>query len=719
MSGEQTERAQPPRDRASSEASRAHVARWLVPALLIVVWLVVGSTLGPLAGKTSEVQKNDNSAFLPSSSESTEVVKLDKLFVPTETFPAILVYTRDGGLTQEDLAKINADTKAIADHFGNQLAAPPIGPIPSTKGGGGSVPAAQVILQFATTNGDELHTDVQWVRDQIQQTPGLQAHVTGPGGILADLLTVFKGIDGVLLVATGLIVLVILIIVYRSPLLPLIVLGSAVLALGAANGVVYLLAKHDVLTLNGQSQGILDVLVLGAATDYALLLVARYREELRRHRRQTDAIWIAWRAAAAPIAASGGTVILALLCLLISDLKSNKGLGPIGAIGIACAVLASLTFLPAVLALVGRVAFWPFRPRYDSRPMEMHGVWAKIATYIGRRSRLVWVAATLALLVLSLGLVQLKASGIPQTKGFSKTVDSTTGQDVLSQYFPAGSGSPAEIIVKAEKLEAVLTAARGVQGVAAAHPFSGAGNSEQSDTEPVIVNDLARVDATLTADASSPQAFDTIRALRQAVHAVPGAEAKVGGFSAINLDVQDTAKRDRSVIIPIALVVVFFILVALLRAVFAPLLLVATVVLSFFATLGVCGVAFHSFFGFAGEDSSFPLFAFIFLVALGVDYNIFLMTRVREEAQRDGHRQGVLTGLTVTGGVITSAGVVLAATFAALSVLPLVFLVEISFAVAFGVLLDTLVVRSLLVPAITLDIGKFVWWPGKLRRGPD
>jgi RND superfamily putative drug exporter len=406
-------------------------------------------------------------------------------------------------------------------------------------------------------------------------------------------------------------------------------------------------------------------------------------------------------------------VILALLCLLVSDLRSNRGLGPVGAIGIACALVAMLTLLPAALALGGRGWFWPFRPQFGSPRKQHYGIWARLARTIGRRYRVVWVSTLVVLLVLTLGLTRLEASGVPQSDAFSTTVDSTVAQNELAQHFPAGPGSPAEIIANSGSLHQVVAAAKAVPGVASVVPYPG---DISPGTPPKVVNGLARVDATLNVQVDSADASDIVNRLRDAVHAIPPADAKVGGFSAINLDVQRTSQRDRTVIIPLVLVVVFVILSLLLRSLLGPLLLVITVLLSFFATLGVSGLMFRDVFGFAGADSAFPLLAFVFLVALGVDYNIFLMTRVREEVIKRGHRAGTLVALAVTGGVITSAGVVLAATFSALSVLPLVFLAEISFAVAFGVLLDTLVVRSLLVPSLVVDVGRPVWWPSALRR---
>jgi RND superfamily putative drug exporter len=572
-------------------------------------------------------------------------------------------------------------------------------------------------VQYAGDDPEKLRGDITWLRDRVRSHDGLTAYVTGPAGVFADLLVVFDSINGVLLLVTAGVILLILIVVYRSPLLPLLVLLSAGAALGLANGIVYLLAKAEVITLSGQTQGILDVLVLGAGTDYALLVVSRFREELRRHESRFDAMRVAWRASVEPIVASGGTVVLGLLCLLISDLASNRGLGPVAGIGIACALLAMLVFLPAVLALIGRAAFWPFRPRYGSPPAEETGVWARVAAMVGNRPRTVWALTLTVLAILAVGMVRLEAGGIPQTESFVGQTDSQTGQRVLGEHFPAGAGSPAIVLARAETIDAVTAAVNSVAGVAEVVPFTG--GPPGSAQGPKVVDGLVRLDVTLVAAPDSDAANRAIRDLRRVTHAVPGADANVGGFTAINLDVQDTAKRDRNVIIPVVLGVVFVILMLLLRAVVAPILLILTVVLSFLATLGVSGVVFRDVFGFAGADSSFPLFAFVFLVALGIDYNIFLMTRVREETVRRGHRAGTLLGLAVTGGVITSAGVVLAATFAALGVLPLVFLAELAFAVAFGVLLDTLVVRSLLVPALMVDFGRVVWWPSRLARVAD
>jgi putative drug exporter of the RND superfamily len=362
-----------------------------------------------------------------------------------------------------------------------------------------------------------------------------------------------------------------------------------------------------------------------------------------------------------------------------------------------------------------RWVFWPRVPRYGAEDEKLSGLWARVAGFIGRRSRMSWVLTTLVLLAGSFFATTLKADGLSIADSFTTSQESVTGQQILGTHFPAGSGNPAVIIAKADKAAEVVAAAQAVPGIDQVVPYTGAAPGDTT-AQPKVVDGLVMLDAVLSSPSDSPQAQQTVRDLRDAVHAVPGADAKVGGFTAINYDTQQSSQRDRTVIIPIVLVVILLILMLLLRAVVGPVLLVLTVVLSFTATMGVCALFFNHVFHFAGADSSFPLFAFVFLVALGVDYNIFLTTRVREETVALGTRRGILKGLTVTGGVITSAGVVLAATFSVLGTLPLVFLAELGFAVAFGVLLDTLVVRTFLVPALWYDVGRPVWWPSRLAR---
>ena len=505
----------------------------------------------------------------------------------------------------------------------------------------------------------------------------------------------------------------ILLLIYRSPVF-LPVLISAGFALVLAQAVVYLFAKSGALTVDGQSQGILSVLVLGASTDYALLLISRFKENLHREDSWATAMRGAWRGAFPPIAASGATVILGLLCLLLSDLNSNKSLGPVGAIGIACAVLAMTVFLPALLMLFDRYWFFPFVPRHDDVVTHDRGLWGGVARLVGRRARVVWIATAVVLAGAALFTTQLDADGLTTAESFTTEVDSVRGQEVLARHYPAGSGVPVSIIGAEADSSQLLQVVRDVPGIADAQLRTDGGPS----APPKVVDGKVQVEGVLETSADSPEAEEAVLNVRSAVDEV-STDVLVGGGTAVVYDIKQESARDTRVIIPAILVVIFLVLAVLLRAIVAPLLLVATVVLSFLATLGVCALVFDHVFGFAGADPSFPLFAFVFLVALGIDYNIFLMTRVREEAKLHGTRQGTLKGLAVTGGVITSAGVVLAATFSALGVLPLVPFAELGFAVAFGVLLDTLIVRSLLVPALAHELDDKVWWPGSLRRNAD
>ncbi|MEU5987891.1 MMPL family transporter [Spirillospora sp. NPDC047418] len=668
-------------------------SKWAV----LAVWVVLLMALGPLAGKLGDVEENDAAAWLPAGAESTQVVQMEEQFRKDETMPAVIVYERSGGLTAADRAKAASDVTALQKLPGAQQVQ---GPFASKDG--------KALQTFVPLTDEDITGAVDSARDIAKRgPPGLAAHVTGPAGSGADMFEVFQSLDGFLLMAAGLVVIVLLLFIYRSPILWFVPVLSAVFALGLAQSTVYLLAKYADLTVNGQSAGILTVLVFGVATDYALLLVARYREELHRHEDRHEAMAFALRRAAPAIIASAATVAVGLLCLLLADMNSTSGLGPVAAAGVLTALAAMTTLLPALLVIFGRWLFWPLVPRYDEKYLKPeayeaeHSVWSRVAALVGRRPRALWAVTMLGLVVLTLGLGTLKADGLSDAGQFTGTPDSVKGSASVARHFPAGSGSPAVVIGRAPASEQIAQTVRGTSGVAELGP-------------PMTVNGLVKYEAVLKDPADSAAARTTIDRLRAAVHDVPSADAKVGGTTATSLDIKRASARDNKVIIPIVLAVVLLILIALLRAVVAPLLMIGTVVLSFLASLGACAVIFQQGFGFEGTDAGFPLLAFIFLVALGVDYNIFLMHRVREESQALGTRRGIRRGLTVTGGVITSAGLVLAATFASMVTLPLVSMVEMGFVVAFGVLLDTLVVRSLLLPALAHDIGRRIWAPGRL-----
>jgi RND superfamily putative drug exporter len=729
---------------------RSTIVRAVLVGVALVVWLGIGSVGGMAQGKLSQVQTNDASAFLPSSAESTKAAEESKGFVDTETLPAlVVVQPEDGGdVTADQLAAVQewaAGVPAQALPAGNDgtwseylVGEPAV--VPSEDG---EALLVAFSLDGATADellaGDEGVTDsfVLALRDSLEADLGatatsagelgLNAWVTGPAGFVADLVTAFGGIDGVLLLVALGAVLLILAIVYRSPFLPFVVILTAVFALCLAGLVVYHLAKNGTIVLNGQSQGILSILVVGASVDYALLLVARYREELHHVDHPAAAMRRALRACVEPIAASAGTVIAGVLCLLLSDLGSNRSLGPVAAIGIASALLGALTLLPALLLVFGkrsRVLFWPRAPRADAvdaaavDPAQGAGVWARLARFVGRRDRAVWILTALALCVGAAFLPTLNASGTSQVDIFLTDVDAVSGEAVLADHFPAGAVQPAIVIVDEADVDVVTAAAEGVEGVDSVAPYTGApagAGAPATGAPPVVVDGRVRLDVTTTASADTQAAVATVEDLRAAVHDV-SPSAVVGGAAAETLDTQLASERDLRVIVPVVLLVIGLILMFLLRSVVAAALLLVANVLSFAAALGVSAIFFNHVFGFAGADPVVPLFAFVFLVALGVDYSIFLMTRVREESVKVGTRAGVVRGLAVTGGVITSAGVVLATTFAALGVIPLLFLAQIAFIVAFGVLLDTLVVRSLLVPALVHDLGRRTWWPSALGR---
>ncbi|MFF4591086.1 MMPL family transporter [Streptomyces sp. NPDC001388] len=680
-------------------------AKWLVLAL----WLVVLFLVAPFASKLTDAQDNDAASWLPGSAESTQVLEISKDFRP-EQIPAVVVYARDGGLTAQDRAQITADAgrlKQLTDH--GIRGAETRGPVYDRQA---DPRAAQIYVPITMDEKgwERIAPAVDSIRDVTGKGgAGLAVHITGPGGTSADFSEAFEGIDSTLLLSAMAVVIVMLLITYRSPTLLLVPLLGVVAALFTAQALIYFLAEHGGLTVNGQSAGILTVLVFGAGTDYALLLVARYREELRRHEDRHEAMALALHRAGPAVLASGATVVLSMLVLMAAEMNSTAGLGPVAAIGVAVALLAMMTLFPALLVICGRWIFWPVIPHFGTPDPTERGVWARTGRGIARNPRMIWAVTALVLAVCSLGLIQLRAEGISNADAFTGKPDSITGQQVSEEYFPAGSGDPLVIVsdqAQARQVGQVVAATEGVVPTSLGLP---------EGTKP-LYDGKVLFEATMAAPADSEAAKQTVERVRDAVHAVPDADAKVGGGTAALLDMDRATTHDNLLIIPLVLAVVLLILGALLRAVVAPLLLVGTVILSFASALGISALAFRHLFDYAGESTDFPLFVFVFLVALGIDYNIFLTTRIREEAARQGTRKGVVTGLATTGSVITSAGLVLAGTFAALGTLPMVAFAEIGFAVALGVLLDTFVVRSVLVPALFLDVGPKVWWPHRLAR---
>lgn len=687
------------------------VAGWITHRktkyVVILLWIAALVLLGPLSAKLGSVQKNDQKSFLPSTAESTKALDIQAKFGSANTIPAIVLYESDTKLTKTQLTKIQSDAEAFSqrkDLDSSQLKASD-GQIPVFPSKDGKAAQLYVPLDLGASGFDKVGPAVKSLTNTASKdAASMQVYVTGPAGQADDFSKAFEGIDTTLLFAAGGVVIFILLLTYRSPILWLLPVISAGVALGLAQGAVYLLAKYADLTVNGQSAGILTVLVFGAGTDYALLIVARYREELRRHEDRHEAMAKALHRAGPAVLASGATVVVGLLCLLLAQINSTRGLGPVAAVGIVVGVGVMLTLLPALLVLVGRWIFWPRIPRFDQTEPNDNGIWSRVGKVIAKGPRVTWIVTTLILVALSFGVVSLNATGLSNKEQFTTAQPSVKGEEALARHFSADESTPLVVVAKSAKADEVLRAVTAVKGI----------DASAVAQAPQTRDGFALINAPLTSAADSAEATKTVERTRNAVANITGADALVGGTTAINYDVQKLSGDDNRLIIPVILLAVFLILAILLRALVAPIILIVTVVLSFGAALGVSGLVFEHILGFGGADTSFPLFAFVFLVALGIDYNIFLMTRVREEALHSGTHKGALIGLSATGGVITSAGLVLAGTFAVLATLPLVFLAELGFAVAFGVLLDTIIVRSVLVTALNLDVGRWMWWPSKL-----
>jgi len=668
--------------------------------LILALWVLLAAAAGPLAGKFESAQQNEPSSFLPGNAESVRVLDASDGFSSGQGTPAIVVYSAPDGFSESGRAAVGARREAIASAGieGVTAVTPPVYAQDGT--------AALLTVPIVAGGDEEVLIDgVDSIREVAAEDlpAGLEAKVTGPAGFSADASAAFEGINSTLLFATASLVFVLLVLIYRSPVFWVLPLLSVLLAETVVRGLGYLLASAGVV-INGQVGGILLVLVFGAGTDYALLLTARYREELRLVEDRHEAMRIAVRQAGPAILASAGTVVAALLCLSLAQVSSTAGLGPVGAMGVAVAAVAMLTVLPALLLIGGRRAFWPFVPRYGSEEAARRGSWRRLGEWIERRHRPVWVVTALALGALALGALTLD-DNVTTANAFRGDVESVQGQELIDRSFPSGASAPTVVLVTdPAQVEAVRAAAAESSVVASVgEPETGAPGT--------------RFDVTLDADPFGEEGYAAIKTLRADLRAIAGDAVLVGGATAEEADLRAATERDTKLLVPLVLLVVFAILVLLLWALAAPLMLMATVVLSFFSAIGASLIAFSLFTDFPGEDPSYPLFAFIFLVALGVDYNIFLMARVREESQRLSTRDAMLTSLAVTGGVITSAGVVLAGTFSVLAVLPLIALTQLGVTVALGVLLDTLVVRSILVPALTFELGERTWWPARSRRG--
>jgi putative drug exporter of the RND superfamily len=666
-------------ERAVLRTLTGRLTAWLVLAVAV---LAAGAVFA-FAGEVET--SNDPTATLPEGAESTKVAVLERQLPSGRQNPALIVYSRGGpALTEADKAKIVADAGVV------RASSPPIYAEKQDA-------ALLAVVLPADLSAQELIDRVGDLRAAAQKDlpTGLTAQVTGGAGFTADIADSFTGANTTLLIVTVIVVTVLLLVTYRSPVLWIVPLAVVGIADRVASSLIAVLSRHSDLTVGDSTVGIVTVLVFGAGTDYALLLISRYREELHEHEDRREAMRKALRGAGPAVIASAVTVVLSLLTLLLASLGDTVALGVTAALGIGVAALFALVVLPPALVVCGRGLFWPFVPRVGDA--INHGLWSRVGRAVARRPGLVTVVSIVILGALSAGVPGTRL-GLSQTEQFRVEAESVAGLETLSRSFPAGAADPAVVVADPAQAQAVLAAVTSTPGIAQARI------AEQTPT-------VARIDATLTAAPDTTESYDTIRTLRSNVHAVTGADALVGGSVATALDDRDASRRDLRVIVPVILLVVLLVLGFLLRAAVAAVLLILTVIASFLASLGAGSLLFRHALGYPGLDNQVPLYAFLFLVALGVDYNIFLVTRAREEAAVRGTREGMTHALAVTGAVITSAGILLAAVFAVLGVLPIITLTQIGVIVGVGVLLDTLLVRTVLVPALATLLGDRFWWP--------
>ncbi len=680
---------------ANTQKTEGRARKRAIPWVMLGLWVAVLALVGPFAGKTSDVQQDRAVDYLPVSADSTQVAKIQDQLPGGEATELVLVYHRDGGLTAADKATAQSQVEEIA--AAHKLTHTPE-PVTAKSGDTLFYPVAS-----NEPGTDEKLRDafVASVREVADGSGGLSVDVGGSGAYAADASEVFNSLDGPLLYTTVAVVAILLILIYRSPFLWLVPLIVAGVADALSLAVTYGLHNAFDITVSGQSTGIMTVLVFGAGTDYALLLIARYREELRVKERPLDAMASALRGCGPAILASSGTVAVGMLCLLAADLNSSRGMGPTAAVGVLCALVAMTTLLPALLVLFGRRVFWPLIPAFGSQPKQRRSLFGAMGTSVRRRPLAVLATSALVLGALALGAFNLSGS-VKQEDSFTKTPEAVRAMTTLADAFPERSSQPITVLAPTGEAAQVLAEAKGVEGVAAVEQ----GRSNAEWTELAV---------TAVAPPQSAGETATIEELRSTLDS-----SLVGGVSAQQLDLTETSARDTGVVVPIVLISVLLILIVLLRSLVAPLLLIAAVVAVWGAALGIGGLVFEPVFGFEGSDPGLALLSFVFLVALGVDYGIFLMHRMREEVLKGQDTQtAALTALRTTGAVIASAGLVLAATFGVLMNMPLVQLVEMGFVIAVGVLLDTFLVRTYLVTSASMALGRKVWWPGPLSKRPE
>ncbi len=668
-------------------SSLAHLItrKWVAGLLALFAILGTGAVIG-LVGQADSPATG--TAALPNGTDSRQAAELRDQLPQDEGSAAVVLYSSDQALTPDELALVQERATSLPGATG----------APAVVADDGT--AATVFVPVTTSDAVETADVVAELRTAAKADlpDGLSAQVTGPAAIQADLAAVFDGANFRLLAATASVVAILLVITYRSPFLWLVPLT----VVAVADQLAAVLATHTLAALDvlwdESTIGILSVLVFGAGTDYALLLISRYRDQLRVTEDRREAMAVALTRTAEAVLSSATTVVLGLLTLLLSLFPATRGLGLACAVGVVVAAFFALVVLPAALVVFGRWIFWPKVPHVGETGLaDGRSFWRKVGDAVAKRPAGFVTVTVIVLGVMAGGITQIQ-TGLDQADQFLQKPEAIAAGERLAQSFPAGAADPAYVVTRGDGA-AVTAAVEGVEGVGTVRPGASG-------------NGITEVDVVIDAEPGSDAAADTVVALRDAVADLP--DTHVGGTEAVALDASEASARDRQVILPIILLLVLVALAALLRSVVAPVVLVSTVVATYLASLGLSWVIFTQVLGFDRLDDGVPLLAFVFLVALGVDYNIFLVTRAAEEAKGHGANQGMLRALAATGGVITSAGILLAAVFAVLGVLPLVVLAQLGVVICVGVLLDTLVVRTVLVPALALLLGDRFWWPRRV-----
>ncbi len=696
-------------------------SKWAV----IAVWLLIAIVTLPTAGKLNDVSTDSQNSFLPRSAESSKLVEAQSSLSSAQTFDISAIFVKSGGkISNDDQRRIADVRQRLLDRYPQAVDPQPVAFSPSGSSAliTLSIPDLAIARDGVTYANAEVAA-IAGIREIASRDhlSGYDVKVTGPGAFEADTKRISKSINAPLLFGTLLVVALVLLVTYRSPILWLLPLLVVAFGDGFASWFIYNLTTHHHITLDGQSANIVPVLAFGVGTDYALLLLSRYREELRREPDRHIAMAKALRKAGPTILASSLIVVCAMLSLLLSDLRSNQALAVVGALSIGFVAIASATLLPALMVACGRRAFWPLIPRAGVRATGS-SIWSRIGQRVADRPIAIAISTTaLLILIAGAGITQINTN-LKLIDSFRESPDSVLGQKLVKQSFARNGNEPLLLVANTRHIDDVRQVLATTPLVHVAIKIGESNPGAHPDCAPnpdapgkcTDRNGKTEFAVKLNSDPDSKAGHGDIRALRSEVHKVAGADALIGSGAATRMDLDDSARHDRMLVIPVMLLAAFAVFSLMLRAITAPVVLIVTTLISYAAALGVGVLASRYLFDFPAEDSSLVLISFVFLVSLGIDYNVFLAARTREAAEASDMRTATLSALTHTGTVITSAGAVLAATFALLATQPIVYVTQLGFTVAFGVLLDTFVVRTILVPALFVWFGDKTWWPGKL-----